>query len=392
MKHLVYCWEIGSGLGHMVPLAALVRSMVAQGHKVTCVLKQTEHAPRLLGDIPGVTWMVAPRSVLREHRLKYLINHADILHNNGGFHHADVLVALLHAWRRIFSELRADRVICDFSPTARLAATTLGIDVVNVDSGFSMPPLPERDNAPVPGFCASSEVSDAALLISEERTLHVANNALNAIGAATVPSFAGLFSGQVWYRNWIEFNHFGHHAAELHLGQIFYRHGGELPVWPAGAAPKIFAYLRPDHPNSLPVLRAALARKYRVLAYLPGFDKASLAEFELNPLFKLSEQPLDLNRLPDDVAVSIWHSATGAVAHCLNNGMRMIFLPNHQEQKLACEALSRAGFSAYLVAREPIEHWDQVFDTVFALPRIAARRPFVFTDADGFAARLLQHI
>lgn len=62
----------------------------------------------------------------------------------------------------------------------------------------------------------------------------------------------------------------------------------------------------------------------------------------------------------------------------------MIFLPSHQEQKLACEARARAGFSAYPGARESIENWDQVFVTVFALPRIAAMRPLVFSDADSF--------
>lgn len=389
MQHIVYCWQMGDGLGHIVPLAKLVRALRAQGYQVTCALKDTTHAPRLLGDIPGVRWLLAPRVIEREHRIAKTLNLADVLHNNAGFSNAATLASLLRAWQSMFTDLKPDRVICDFSPTAKLAALSMGLDVVCIDSGFSCPPLPQDENAPLPAFFPDQHADSGPLIVAEQRTLQQANLALREIGAPPLSTFSALFRGTVWYRNWMEFNHFGPHSRDRHLGQISGDIGGAPPDWPDNALPRVFAYLRPGHPHGIAVLKAALDCRFSVLAYLPGFSEAELAVLGGHPSFRISAVPLNLTQLPDNVEIGIWHSPTGAVAHSLSKGMRMIFLPLHPEQELACAALSRAGLPAYVIKKKRIADWRTVFEQVFSWPRVISRGHWLPAKVHDFAAKLV---
>src|SRR5688500_16248365 len=106
MRHFVYCWEMGEGLGHLVAMAHITAQLVAQGHRVTCMLKDLAPAPRLL-NLPGVSWMAAPR-LWSAKRGELPLNHADILHNVG-YASADNVHALLVAWRSALALLRPDR-------------------------------------------------------------------------------------------------------------------------------------------------------------------------------------------------------------------------------------------------------------------------------------------
>lgn len=380
---------MGEGLGHIVPLAKLVREMRAQGYQVTCALKETTHAPRLLGDIPGVRWLLAPRMVERENRIAKTLNLADVLHNNAGFSNAASLAKLLLAWQRMFAELKPDRVICDFSPTAKLAAVSMGLDVICIDSGFSCPPLPPDAEAPLPGFFPEHGADSAPLIVSEQRTLQLTNLALREIGASPLPAFSALFRGAVWYRNWAEFNHFGPHSHGRHLGQISGDTAGAPPVWPDNARPRVFAYLRPGHPHGVAVLKAALDLQFSVLAYLPGYSEAELAQLRHHPLFRLSVTPLNLMQLPDNVEIGIWHSPTGAVPHCLSKGMRMIFLPKHPEQELACAAVHGAGLAAYVIKKKKIKDWRAVFEQVISWPRVVSGGRWMPANVHDFAVKLL---
>lgn len=383
MRHIVYCWEMGEGLGHLVAMANITARLVAQGHRVTCMVKDLAPAPRWL-NIPGVSWMAAPR-LWSANRVEIPLNHADILHNVG-YSSADNVHALLVAWRTALALLRPDRVICDYAPTARLAAATLGIEAVCIDNGFSMPPLGAEPDAPLPLVRVTLKPTRDALAASEQRTLGCINGALERLGAAPLPAFSSLFRAPVWYRNWSELNHFASHAPERHLGPIVGESDGAEPVWPKGKGPTLFAYLKPRHPDSLPILKAALARGYRVLAYLPGFPQEALRELSRSGRLVASAQPFDLSRLPDDVDIGIWHSPTGAVARSLNCGMRMIFLPMHPEQYLACMAVRRAGVPAHVSHQS--EPWARVFERVEGWPRATPHEGWRPADVSEFAERL----
>ena len=381
MRHIVYCWELGEGLGHMMALTKIVQQLIAQGNHVTCILKDLTHASRMLKPL-GATWLAAPR-MWSSNKFITPYNHADILHNTG-YGSVESVVALLVAWRTALAVLKPDRVVCEYAPTALLAAKSLDLDVVCIDSGFSMPPLSASLQNPMVPIRPGA--TTAELLGAEARTLSIVNHALAETGLPSIPAFSGLFREKVWYRNWCEFNHFAPHSPERHLGQVFGDSGGIKPMWPEGHGKKLFAYLKPQHPRSVEVLKTAISRGYRVLAYLPGFAKDVVSDLMTSGRLAASPLPYRLAELPDDVEVGIWHSPTGAVARCLDSGMRMIFLPMHPEQLLASYAIRRAGLPAYVSTCA--EDWSDVLESVAALPRPGRDRRWQAADVSDFASKL----
>jgi hypothetical protein len=382
MLHVVFCWELGDGLGHIVPLAALSRQMVIMGYRVTCILKDTTHAPRLLEPY-GVTWFEAPRFPRLSNPI-FAINHADILHNTG-YSTSEQVSSLLVAWRAILTTVKADLVFCESAPTARLAALSLSIEVRSIDSGFAMPPMPNEKTGFMPAI--RPEVLTEQLAASETRTLSVINEGLVRLRLNPLSSFSHLFQGDVWYRNWCDFNHFSMHSPERHLGQIEAVGGGVLPIWPKNGARKLFAYLKYSHPASLLILQAAIRLGYKVVAYLPDFPASVVSELVAAGCTISTSVMYRLDQLSSEIDISLWHSATGAAAHCLGKGIRMIFFPMHPEQYLACSALRRLGLNIHIVTRT--EKWTEFLEAVQAWPKQAFPGRWKLTNAPDFAARIL---
>lgn len=384
MRHIVICWELGEGLGHLVSMSKIVEELTRQGYKVTCILKDITMAHKILGRF-RTEWLAAPRIYLRN-PIPAPINHAEVLFNTG-YRDADSIASLLIGWRTIFSALKPDRIICEYAPTAGLAGKALGIDVICIDSGFSTPPLRVRPDDRLPPIRHTPSVTEDRLRESELNVLGMVNRARWMVGDAELVRFSDIFNSKVLYRNWTEFNHFGMHSPELHMGQIFGDSGGVRPEWPANGLPRVFAYLKPNHPESLPVLRAALACGYQVVAYLPGFPDSVLSELCQNPRIMVSPLPFNLNELPEDIQLGIWHSATGGIARCLDKGMRMIFLPMHPEQYLAAMAVRGAGLPAY-VSVNP-EAWPAVFQEIQTWPRHRLNNCWKPADIEQLAHRLV---
>lgn len=383
MRHIVYCWEIGAGLGHIVPMAKIAAAMVKQGNKVTCVLTKLTHAPKLLAPL-GIEWLPAPR-INASVRIEAPMNHAQILYNCG-YDSSQNVHSLLAAWRTLFSLLGPDRVVCDYAPTARLAARSLDIDVASIDSGFSMPPLPPHFLDPLPLVRVDSIPDWSQLVKSERQVLDVVNLALNSLRASPLAAFSSIFRGEVWYRNWPDLNHFFPHSPEKHLGQIFGDVGGVDPVWPSGTQPKIFAYLKPGHANSLSILDAAVRCGYRVLAYLPGFPDSAIKNLTDTGRVSASKVPINLGRLPDDVDIGIWHSPTGGIARCLDKGMRMLFLPTNSEQNLACAAARTAGLPVHIHTTSQSD--CELLETVRSAPTVLLGDRWLPADVGDFAHKL----
>ncbi|HKQ30138.1 MAG TPA: glycosyltransferase, partial [Burkholderiales bacterium] len=380
MSRITFCWEMGGGLGHLVPLSLLAAEMLAHGHDVSFISVDPTHAPRYLAP-HGITCLQAPKLV-SPIMPTTLNNHADMLRTSG-YDSPENLHSLLGAWRTTLELLRPDRLICEFAPTATLAARTLDIPRVCIDNGFSMPPVSD----PMPPLHEESLVSVDVLRESEARTLGVINNVMKRFGTAELPRFSSLYEDEVWYRNWPEFNHFGPHSPERHLGQIFGDTGGTEPVWPTGSGPKMFVYLKGDHPLGPSMLRAAIQYGFRVLAYLPGFMPDTVRELTATGRAVVSDTPVRLSALDDDIEIGVWQSPTGGVGHSLEKGMRMLFLPSQLEQRRTCRAVERSGVAAYVIAEQ--EDFKAVFDKLLAMPRMVLGGRWMPADIPSMAQILL---
>lgn len=380
MANIVICWEMGAGMGHIVPLSQIAVEMRAQGHQVAVVANDVTHAPRLLAP-HGIPCFQAPRLLPPAAPGAPLRNHADILRFNG-YDTPERLVSLIGAWRDLLRVLRADKVVCEFAPTAQLAARTMAIPVVALDNGFYMPPPGE----PMPPLREDEPASKFVLRQSERQALVAINAALERLRCDPLPRFSALYEGDVWYRNWPEFNHFGPHAPARHVGQIFGANAGVEPVWPSGDGPRMFAYVKGDNPLALEVLRGAVAFGFRVLAYLPGHSQTGIDQLRRSGRVVVSAGPVRLSQLDGGIDIGVWQSPTGGVGHSLEKGLRMLFLPTQLEQLRACQAVQRAGLPAH-VARAA-DGWPRVFEKLLAMPRMMLSQRWRAADVPALAHTL----
>lgn len=375
---------MGEGLGHLVAISNLASLMVAQGHRVTCVLKDISQAYQFLGKLK-VRWLQAPRIFVRP-VIDAPLNHAELLYNTG-YRTPETVSSLLTSWCTILEALQPDRVVCDFAPTASLAAVAIGLDVIALDNGFSMPPLPSDPQQPLPAIRQRLQPAKALLLKAEASVLMIINLACKSSGLRPLPHFAALFGTPVLYRNWPELNHFGPHSPASHVGQIVGQSHGQAPLWPEGDGPKMFAYLKPGHPQSIALLTAAAQFGFRIVAYIPDLPPDVAASLKKWDKLTWSDRPYDLSALPSDVAIGVWHSATAAVARCLPLGMRMLFLPMHAEQYLASMAVIRSAIAARVCTGNEV--WSDVFETLLRQPAAPVQSTWAPADLPLLAQRLI---
>lgn len=132
-------------------------------------------------------------------------------------------------------------------------------------------------------------------------------------------------------------------SSSRYFGPVLGAVGGVAPRWPAGAGPKVYAYLRPF--NHLPVLMKLLAeRDLPTLVYAPSPGLAAqLGRDFARPTLRIETQPLDLSLVAEACDVAISHAGHGMVCSLLLNGLPALHVPLHTEMGLNARAVRLLG-------------------------------------------------
>ena len=138
MKAL-FAWELGGGLGHVLPLMRTGRYFSLRQSEPIYVLADVSAAPDTNSAQSVLQAPVCKRQLVTNVHTPETF--ADVL-MPAGYGDANMLGSLLNAWRSIFDLVRPDVVIADFAPTALLAANVLAIPTLAMGNGFCNPPLP----------------------------------------------------------------------------------------------------------------------------------------------------------------------------------------------------------------------------------------------------------
>ncbi len=327
MKRILLTWELGSGLGHVIPLSDLGQHLAeALGVDVWyCFQSLHPQLPpklfRRMLQAPGL--QPASKPITRP------CTFSDMLHNVG-FDHESHLHGGIRAWRDIFSLVKPDLLIGEFSPMALLAARGLSMARVQVGTGWHVPP----PGHPIPAYrhlpCHDPEQQAAMEIDILKRVNHV----LAGFNAPPMANLGEFFQevDLTALSTTPEFDHFDRPEPPLYLGHSPARPRHlESPTWPPGDGARIFAYLKP-FAGLTNLLRQLANGRHRVIIHAAEQAWDSARHFS-GPNVVVSRQPVAIDSLADaDLIIS--HAGHGLIHETLALGLPMLLLPLHREQQV----------------------------------------------------------
>jgi UDP:flavonoid glycosyltransferase YjiC (YdhE family) len=336
MSTVLFTWELGGNLGHLVRYLPIARLLRQRGHEVLFVLRERDMFSAMIA-AEGFASVQAPFCFDRGAASRELVNYADILAANG-FGDPDHLSGLMNGWSSIFREFRPEVVVAQSAPSSLLAAYLERIPAMRVDCGFGCPP----DEAPFPGFRPWLNVGREELLAREQRVLGHVNRVCAGRRAPGFSSLQAVFrTADDLLLTVPELDHYTGRRGGRYVGPICSLGEGAEAEWPAGPARRIFVYLRPF--EGLPAILQILSSDgCTVIAVLPGAGDELCSAFS-SPSFRISTAPVRLSRLLPTTDIAITHGGHGLASACLLAGVPMLLVPQVAEQLMTVYNYERLG-------------------------------------------------
>lgn len=337
MANILLAWELGGGYGHVAPLRALAQELVRRGHRCTFAVRDLGTAEEWLEPALGRVLQAPLRLGAIRNPVRVQVSYASLLHNSG-FDQPLAIAAALRAWRELIEGHGCDLLVADHAPMAVAAAHGLHTPVLQVGTGFTLPPTV----APYPVFRPQLRVGEEVLRHNESAVLVPLRAAFERLGWTPPSSLQTVFGGGLralfTYR---ELDHYDTPRQDDYLGLPDLAQG-LAPQWPAGDGPRLFGYLRPS--KSLPGLLAALQRlPARVLLRIGGGVTAdSLRGYERAGL-RIVDQAVDLKRAARDSDALIHYGAHATTAEFLLAGKPALLVPETPEQSLVALRAQQLG-------------------------------------------------
>lgn len=350
MANIVFTWETGAGLGHVVHYLHLLRSLVARGHRVSFILRDLSKASQFLDPI-GVSYLQAPvRTSPIENYFKTPCTFAHVLHNIG-FDRSEALFSHVLAWRSLFELLNPDIVVFDHSPTAVLASHGLPFKKILSGIPFAVP----GDIAPLPNLRFWEAPQDDILCKEEQKTLEVINKVLSQMDCLPLPTVASLFRGpRKVFTCLPELDAYDRSKDDdiVYCGS-FATGTGLAPEWPSGDKPKVFAYLKPF--AALPALFAMLEKlKMPSLIYMERLDPAVSTQFA-SASMKFVDRPVNIADAAEQCDYAILNGTLNTSVQMLLAGKPCLHLPIFLEQTVTAKRIEDFGVGVAAFSLKPEE-------------------------------------
>lgn len=355
MANVLCTWELGAGLGHLDRLGIVSRELARRGHAVIAAVRDLQRAAsRLQGSASRI--LQAPIRLPRTLRVPFLGNYASVL-AAAGWLDAQGLAGQLSAWKALFELLEPDLVLADHSPTAVLAARSIGLPCCVIGNSFQVPPCGD----PFPPILHWMTGEQAKCAAYDAVALRPANDALSGLGWSPMGSLSELFAGsQRMVLGLPELNHYDHYGDGTRtLGPSFAEDNGLAAAWPTAAGPRVFGYLDGNHPELQGVLSALTALGWPAVVFVRGIAEEEACRLS-GPSLQVSARPLSVAQCLAQAHIAITHASIGTVSAAALAGCVQLAIPSQTEQWMVGHRIVEAGIGLCVplgVQGTPYEAW-----------------------------------
>lgn len=373
---VLFVWELGFGLGHVAREVPIALELRRRGHEVLFAVRNLVAAQSALAAF-DIAFLQAPLPQLRRRSPRsprQYRSYADIL-AAAGFAERAALGDWLLAWKHTLALIRPQVVVCDYSPAAQLAAKLGGYPVVQIGTGFELPPAGRL----LPDISPSRSTPVAHLRSREERVMRALRAACRAAGYQPPRRLAELYATDAPLLATLpEVDCFGPRSGEgaaRYVGPLYEEDMGVDLHWPSvpARAKRVFVYLRLEYLRGPQVLEAVLAALKAsgaaVIACVP--DAGALAARYSDGAMQVSLEPVRLGPLLKEADLVVSNAGAGLSAQALLAGVPLLLLPHFLEQVLNAQAMTRSGAAAWIPGRTVQQQFGEVLLHVLDRPEYA---------------------
>ena len=332
MAKVLFAWELGDGLGHVMRMLPLAERLREAGHECHFAVRNVPPCHRVVAG-RGFPMHQAPKlfpEVPAHLRKKPMATFGDVI-TTVGFDDTDKLEAMVASWKALIRLVGADLIVCDYSPTAQLAAQGFCRSIAIGDS-FTLPP-PNLERFP--------EFRPSGPRFDEKRLLANIQEAQRRTGGPipeTVPSI--LAADRVFIITLPDLDSYGPQRLEPAVGPI-----APLPE-PTEQEPEedFFCYLSLGFEATREALKG-IVESGKSGRFFIRDTRSEERESLRRRGYHVYDSPPPLTEVVPRARLVIHHGGLGTSETVLALGRPQLLVPRHMEQTMNMYALAEMGLA-----------------------------------------------
>ncbi len=346
MSNITFCWELGAGYGHVARFQALGHELTRRKHIVNALLRDTTYATEFFKR-DTITIETAPFFRSSKKYSSPTISYADIIQRLG-YQSINTLLPLVEHWREKFIQNKTVLIIADHSPTALLAARTLGIPATDYGTGFFSPPTVY----PLPTLTPWFKTEPGFLEYIENQVLVTINEVLRHYSKKNLSCLYELFEIKENFLCTLpELDHYNDRPANTYWGPGFSNDAGITARWPKNNKKNIFAYLQSKYQFLDDLLLDLKKTEENILIHCTGISNEKIKTYTASNII-FCKDPIKMKSLAGKADLVINHSGHGSVAVCLLMGIPQLLLPMQLEQEMLANKLKQSKLCEMISVRD----------------------------------------
>ncbi|MZR63228.1 hypothetical protein [Alcanivorax sp. DP30] len=344
MAHLVVGWELGHGMGHIMPLRMLAEVLLEKKHRLTFIVRDVAVARRALEGL-DVAWLQTPKVTYRPWELTRTDCYSQLL-GNVGFRDAEKLASTVNGWCGLLEALNPDAALLEFAPSAMIACYLLDIPFALQGNGFFCPPVEGKN------FGTMKEKMPAAQREREDLMLLESINHVIGNRRPSLQSVADLYrlSRHSVLTSFAELDHFCRENSDGFRG-VWVPSVPVAPKWPKATGKRVFAYLN-GRPGVDRVLAMLSKTGLPTLIYCPEVQGKFRAPFE-NAHCQFLDGLVDIRKLAQQSDLGVFHGNHSSTAIFMLAGTPTMQIPLYMEQLMFARRVKALGAGEIATLDQP---------------------------------------